>query len=92
MSFSSYLQMLGMSTDQLKETYKEQAEKTVKMRYGLKAVAEAEGLVPTEEEIEKQYQEIADMYEMPIDDVKRYISRDMLVTDVANQKAFDLLK
>ena len=46
----------------------------------------------TEEDLEKQYQEIADMYQMPIENVKSVIDPSMLSQDIANQKAMDFLK
>lgn len=92
MSLTSYLQMMGQSADDLKNTYRDQAEKTVKIRLGLEAVAKAENLEPSDEDIEKQYQEIADQYGMEIDQVKTYISEDMIRTDVRNMKAMELLR
>ena len=92
MSLTSYLQMMGQSADDLKNTYRDQAEKTVKIRLGLEAVAKAENLEPSDEDIEKQYQEIAEQYGMEIDQVKTYISEDMIRTDVRNMKAMELLR
>ena len=46
----------------------------------------------TEEEIEKEYQNIADMYQMPLEDVKKYIDPEMLKNDLKNQRAYDFVK
>ena len=92
MSLTSYLQMMGQSADDLKASYRDQAAKTVKIRLGLEAVAKAENLEPSAEEIQKQYEEIAEQYGMKVDDVKTYISEDMIRTDVRNMKAMELLR
>ena len=92
MSLTSYLQMMGQSADDLKASYSDQAAKTVKIRLGLEAVAKAENLEPSAEEIQKQYEEIAEQYGMKIDEVKTYISEDMIRTDVRNMKAMELLR
>ena len=92
MSLTSYLQMMGQSADDLKASYSDQAAKTVKIRLGLEAVAKAENLEPSDEDIQKQYEEIAEQYGMKIDEVKTYISEDMIRTDVRNMKAMELLR
>lgn len=92
MSLTSYLQMMGQTADQLKESYREQASNTCKVRLGLEAIAKAEGIEPTEEEIEKQYQDIADQYGMELAQVKTVIDPAMLKNDVRNMKAVALLK
>ena len=92
MSLTSYLQMMGQTADDLKNTYRDQAEKTVKVRLGLEAVAKAEGLEPTDEEIEKQYQDIAEQYGMKAEEVKTYISEDIIRKDVRNSKAMEVIR
>jgi trigger factor len=62
------------------------------MRLALAKIAELENIVPTEEEIEKEYQNIADMYQMPLEDVKKYIDPEMLKNDLKNQRAYDFVK
>jgi trigger factor len=92
MSLTSYLQMMGQTAEQLKESYREQAVNTVKIRLGLQAIAKAEGVEPTEEDVEKQYQEIADQYGMELDQVKTIINPEMLKNDVRNMKTLAILK
>ena len=92
MSLTSYLQMMGQSADDLKKTYRDQAEKTVKVRLGLEAVAKAENLEPTDEEIEKQYQDIADQYGMKAEEIKTYVSEDIIRKDVRNSKAMEVIR
>ena len=92
LSLTSYLEMMGMTADQFKESFRENAEKTIRVRLGLKALAKREGFAASDEDLEKQYQEIADMYSMPVDQVKQYIDPETLRQDVANQKAIEFLK
>ena len=92
MSLTSYLQMMGQTADALKESYRENALKTVKMRLALAKIAKLENIEPTEEDVEKEYQNIADMYQMPVEDVKTYIDADMLKNDLKNQKAYEFIK
>ncbi|MBR3357048.1 MAG: trigger factor [Solobacterium sp.] len=92
MSLSGYLQMLGQTAEQFKESFREQAEKTNRVRLGLKALAKREGFVASDEELEKKFQEIADMYNMAVDQVKQYVQRETLRQDLANEKAIEFLK
>jgi trigger factor len=62
------------------------------MRLALARIAELENIEPTEEEIEAEYQNIASMYQMSIDDVKKYIDKDMLMNDLKNQNAYKFVK
>ena len=92
MDFNQYLQMMGKTLDELKEDYKENAEKTVKTRLALQAVAKQENLNPSEEEINNEYQKIADQYQMKVEDIKQYISEDMIKYDVQSTKALEFVK
>ncbi len=92
MSMTSYLEMMGKKVDDLKADYTEAAEKNIKMRLALAAVAKAEGLTATEEEINAEIEGLAAQYGMEAEEVKKYISPEMVAKDVVNQKAFDLIK
>ncbi|MBW9211786.1 MULTISPECIES: trigger factor [Terrabacteria group] len=92
MSLTSYLQMMGQTSESLKEGYRANATKTVTLRLALEAVAKAENLTPSDEEIEKEYASIASQYNMEVDQVKAMISKEMLSRDVVNKKAYDFVK
>ena len=91
-SISQYLQMIGQTAQQFKDSFRETAEKQLRMRLGLKAVAKAENLIPSDEDLEAEYQDIASMYGMEADQVKSYVDAAMVRADVAARKAFDLIR
>ena len=92
LSFSQYLQMMGMTPETFKESFREGAEKTQKVRLGLRALAKREGFTVSDEDLAKQYEEIAAMYGMPVDQVKQYVPEHTLRKDIAGQKAVEFLK
>lgn len=92
MSLDAYLKMIGQTQETLKKGYHDNAVKTVTLRLALEAVAKAENLAASEEEIEKEYSDIASQYNMEIDRVKSMISKNMLSKDVVNKKAYDFVK
>lgn len=87
-----YLKFTGMTMDSLKTTYREQAEKQVKLRLALEKVVELEAIEPTEEEIEQEFAHIGEHYNMPVETVKQYINAEDIKLDVAVGKAVDLIK
>lgn len=92
LNIQQYMQYTGATIDQLKEQYKEQSEKQVKMRLALEKVAEVEGLAPTAEEIEEQYKEYADNYKMDVEKIKKAIPEKELVEDLKVKKASEFVK
>ena len=92
LNMQQYMQYMGLTLDSIKEQYKEQSEKQVKMRLAFEKIAELESLEPTEEEIEGQYKEYAEMYSMDVDKIKASIPQEELVKDLKVKKASDFIK
>ena len=55
------------------------------------AIAKAEGLEATEEDIEKEIQELSEAYNMPVDQIKRVLTEDMLKHDITMKKAVEIV-
>ncbi len=87
-----YLQYTGTTIDQLKESARPQAEKQVKLRAILEAIAKAEKFEATEEDLEKEYSDIASAYQMEVEKVKAAIRAEDLSADIKVKKAADLVK
>ena len=92
LKLETYLQYTGMTTENLREQYKVQAERQVKVRLGLEKIAKLEDIKPTEEETEAEYQKLADSYQMPLENVKNLIAVDAINSDIANQKVIDFIR
>ena len=70
MKFEDYLQMMGKTRDSFREEYKPQAEKQVKSRLVLEAIAKDAKLEATEKEISDKISEMAKAYGQKEEDVK----------------------
>ena len=81
-----------MTMDSLKTTYREQAEKQVKLRLALEKIVELENIEANDEDIDKEYANIAEHYKMPVDTVKQYIRPEDIKLDVEVGKAVDMVK
>lgn len=92
MDVKQYLSMMGKKAEDLREDYKEQAEKNVKVRLVLAKIAEAEKLEPKAEDMEKEFKAIADQYKVDLEKVKQAIDPEMLKKDLRNQLAYEFLK
>ncbi len=92
MSLTSYLQMTGLDTDGFKNQFREQAETDVKTRLALEAVAKAEGMKATPEEIDEEMQSLADMYQMSVDQVRQYVDPNLVALDLTNGRAYEFVK
>lgn len=87
-----YLQFTGMTMESLKTTYREQAEKQVKLRLALEKIVQLEGIEATEEDIEAEFAHIGEHYNMPVETVKQYIRPEDIKLDCEVSKAADLVK
>lgn len=92
MSLDLYLQYSGMTVDALKESFRAQAEKQVKIRLALEKIVELEKIEPSEEDLNEQYQKMAEQYNMEADKLKEIVPADDISKDLAMNKAIDLIR
>ena len=88
------MKFTGMTMPQLVEQYKATAKKRIETRLVLEAIANAESLEATEEDLDAEYKKMAEQYGMEIDQIKQYMGEEDAKTmklDLAVQKALDLL-
>lgn len=92
MDLKLYFQYTGMDMDSFRDTYRDRAEKEVKLRLALEKIADIENLVPTEEEINAGLADIAAANNMEVEMIKNFIPMDEYTTDLKVQKAVELVK
>ena len=92
LKLETYLKYTGQSTDDLRVQYKPQAERQVKVRLGLEKIAELENIVPTAEDLEEQYNKLAESYKMEVEKVKGFIPEAELSRDIKVEKAIGLVR
>lgn len=92
MDMGTYLGYMGMDVESLKKMYQKEAENRVKLRLALKAVAKAEAITVTDEEVEAELQRLADTYGVELDRVKLLVDSEDQRDDIAVQRAMDIVK
>ncbi|AOC55930.1 MULTISPECIES: trigger factor [Bacillus] len=92
MNLELYFQFSGQDENALKEQMKEDAAKRVKSNLTLEAIAAAENLQVSDEEVEEELSKMAEAYNMPIENIKQAIgSTDAMKEDLKVRKAIDFL-
>ena len=86
-AFEQYCQMTGMTEESLMEQAKEPAERQVRMDLAVGAIVKAEGLEVTDEDVEAEYASMAAKYNMPAEDIKKYMNPDMIKEQAIRAKA-----
>ena len=92
LNLETYLKYTGTELPTFRKSFREVAERQVKIRLALEKIVELENIVPDEEEINGEYDKLADMYKMKSEDIRKVISEDDIKEDIAVQKAIDLVK
>ena len=92
MDFDTYMKYTGMDANAVLEMYKPEAQRRVKMRLALEKIAELEKIEPTEEEINAEYDKMAEAYNMEADKVKEIIPADSIKEDLGVQLAMKHIK
>jgi trigger factor len=92
MDLKLYFQYTGMDVDSFRETYRDRAEKEVKLRLALEKIAELENIEPSEEDVNAGLSEIAAANKIDVDTVKKLIPLDDYVEDMRVQKTVEFIK
>ncbi len=87
LKLEEYLQMTGSNMAAFRENYREQAEKDVRNEVFLQAVAQAEGIECTEEDMEEDYATLARQYGMTVEKVKQAITASEMKEEILHKKA-----
>lgn len=86
-----YYQISGTSREDLHNQFSEEAELRTKTNLVLEAIVEAEQIDVTEEEIKQEVETLADQYGMKSDQVRQYVTEEMLKSDIRLKKAMSLI-
>lgn len=81
-----YYQLTGSTEEDLHKQFEGEAEMRTRTNLVIEAIAAAENLQATEEEINAEIQELSETYNMPIEQIKRVLTEDMLEHDVTMKK------
>ena len=88
----TYLAYTGMTEEALRDSFRERAENQVKVRLALEKIAELEKFDVTDEDVDAQYNKLAEQYEMDVETIKSILPAEDIKKDVSTTKALDIVK
>ena len=91
LNLDGYLKYTGMDMDALKASFRDGAEKQVKLMLAVEKVVALEGIEATDEEAEAKYNEMAEMYKMEAEQIKSFVPVADIKADIVNGKAVQLV-
>lgn len=94
LSIEQYFQFTGMTKEKFLETATPEAERRIKSRLVLEAIAKAEDIQVSEEELNEELKKMAEMYQMDLEQLTGLVGdseKDAIKQDIAVQKAVDLV-
>ena len=94
--YDQYCKMTNMNEQKFMEDGKEPATRQVRMDLAVNAIIKEENLDATDEEVEKQYTDLAEKYSMDVNELKKYLDpmsvRAQLIRDKAISVVVDSAK
>ncbi len=92
MNLDMYLRYTGMDEAAFRDGFREAAEKQVKIRLALEAIAAKEELVPAADEVAAEYERLAGIYSVDVAKVKEQVPGKQIIADLACEKAVKLVR
>ena len=90
-SMEQYAQMMGGDVSTMRNAFRPAAEKQAKISVTLEKIAEVEGLSVTDEEIEAEFQSLADQYQLELDKVKEMVPMGEITGSLTTRKAVKVI-
>jgi len=84
LTLEQYLEITNTTNEQLRENFRETAEKRVRQSLVLEAVAKQENIEVTEEEIEAELQKWADQFQRSLEEIKELFEQNNSTETLAN--------
>lgn len=92
MNLELYTQFSGQDKNALREQMKEEAEKRVRINLTLEAIAKAENIEASEEDVNAELEKMAEMYQMTVENIKQALGGlESIKADLQLKKAVDFL-
>lgn len=92
LDLENYIQMTGASIDEIRNDFRPNAERRVKLSLAFDKIAELEAIEATDEDINEEYARLAEQHKLEEEKVREYIPLDSIKNDILSMKAMKLVK
>lgn len=86
-----YYQLTGTTEDDLHKQFEAEAEVRTKTNLVIEEIAKAEDIEVSQEDMDNEIKELSEQYNMPIDQVKKVLTEDMLKHDIRMKRAVEVI-
>ena len=87
-----YYQATGQTEEDMKAQMRPEATDRVKNSLVLQAIVKAENIEISQEDVDKEYKEMSELYKMDVNQIKQLLPAYQVRADLAQQKALELIK
>lgn len=87
MSLAQYLQQVRQSKDEFFALVRKGAERSLRGRFAMEMIADKEGLVPTDEELDKELAERAERVKKPLEEYMKGVDKEKVRSAMARTRA-----
>lgn len=91
MNMEIYLRLSGLDKEGLRNSFREQAVRQVKIRLALEKIVELEGVEVKEEDYDKEWKRVAETYGTEMERVRSAIPPQVIAADIKCTKAIDIV-
>ena len=92
LNFQDYLKYMGLSMDDVRDQAKTAADRAVRTALALDAVAKAEGIEVTQEELDAEVKRLAEQFNVTEEQVREVTNESDMKQDLGSKKALELVK
>ena len=86
-----YYQLTGTTEEDLHKQFEGEADVRTRTNLVIEAIADAENIEVTQEDMDKEISELAEQYNMPVAQVKKVLTEDMLKHDIRMKRAVEVV-
>lgn len=90
-SMEQYAKMMGGDVNTMRNAFRPAAEKQAKISVTLEKIVEVEGISVTDEEIEAEFQSLADQYQLDLAKVKEMVPMNEITGSLTSRKAIKVI-
>lgn len=90
-SMEQYAKMMGGDMASMRNMFRPAAEKQAKINVTLAKLVEVENITVSEEEIDAEYEKLAEQYSLELDKIKGMVPADELKASIENRKAVQVI-
>ena len=76
----------ALTPEQVREGYRKEAERQLRAMLAVRAIAEAEKITVTQQEVDAEIARLSKLHDTPEEEIRKVLSRDAIAAAVTNQK------